>query len=336
LSIIIFFFSVEQDLPMSTGDINTSEARSSLEAGEGAGTSSADKTANKNHLAIIVAFVALYILWGATYLGMRIALQSFPPFLLAGIRFLIAGVLMFVFLLARGAVLPTRKEWLGSALIGGLLLLCGNGGVVFAEQWVSSGLSAVAVGAVPLWAALLVGLSGRWPSRPAWCGLIVGFVGLILLNLGNNFLANPLGMIVLIIAPFCWALGSVLSQRVPLPQGAMASAAQLLCGGMLLCLVGLSSGERLNRPLTLPAIWAMLFLIIGGSLVAFTAYGYLLKHVQASLATSYAYVNPVVAVALGIWLAGEQITLFGVIAIAVILGGVVLVTSGARAKKAKS
>ncbi|HLI71400.1 MAG TPA: drug/metabolite exporter YedA [Ktedonobacteraceae bacterium] len=283
----------------------------------------------QNHLAVIIALISIYILWGGTYLGMRIALQGFPPFLLAGTRNLTAGVLMFAFLRARGAPVPARKEWLGAALIGALLLIGGNAGVTFAEQWVASGLAAVAIGAVPLWAALFAGFFGRWPTRFEWYGLVLGFAGLLLLNLGHGLAStNPLGTIVLLIAPISWALGSVLSRRVPLPKGFMATAAQLLCGGALLLIIGLATGERMTRMPAPAAIWAMLFLIGGGSLIAYTAYGYLLNHVRASLATSYAYVNPVVAVGLGVWLAGEQISLIGLIAMLIILSGVVLVTLG--------
>ncbi len=283
----------------------------------------------KNRLAIIISLIALYILWGATYLGMRVALQSFPPFLLAGIRFLIAGGLMFAFLRARGAPFPTRREWLGAALIGTLLLVGGNGGVTFAEQWVASGLAAVAIGAVPLWAALFAGLFGRWPTRFEWCGLLLGFAGLVLLNLGHGLNAtSPLGVIALLIAPISWAFGSILSRRVPQPKGFMASAAQMLCGCVVLFALGLGGGERITAAPTLPAIIAMLFLIVGGSLIAYTAYGYLLSRVSAPLATSYAYVNPVVAVCLGVGFAGEQISLTGVIAMLIILSGVVLVTLG--------
>lgn len=293
------------------------------------GTTTAPISRKQNHLAIFTALISLYIIWGATYLGMREALQSFPPFLLAGIRFVISGVLMFAFLRMRKATMPTLKQWLGSAAIGALLLFGGNGGVNFAEQWVASGLAAVAIGAVPLWAALFAGLFGRWPTRLEWCGLIIGFAGLILLNLGHGLSsANPLGAIVLLIAPICWAFGSVWSQHLSLPRGAVGSAAQLLCGGVLLLIVGMGSGERITQFPTAQAIWAMLFLIICGSLVAFTAYGYLLSHVRPSLATSYAYVNPLVAVGLGVWFAGEQINLSGILAMIVILSGVVLVTMG--------
>jgi drug/metabolite transporter (DMT)-like permease len=318
---------------MSTQHVGVSQATDEVGVGDNEQTAKPGSNQQSRRLAIIVSMVALYFLWGATYLGMRIALQSFPPFLLAGIRFLIAGVLMFVFLRARGLPMPTRKEWLGAILIGMLLLVGGNGGVTFAEQWVPSGLTAVATGAVPLWAALFAGFFGRWPSRFEWCGLILGFAGLILLNLGNGLTASwTPGTIVLLFAPISWALGSILSQRVTLPKGFMATAAELLCGGIMLVVIGLGSGERITQVPTMPAIWAMLFLIFGGSLVAYTAYGYLLSHVRASLATSYAYVNPVVAVALGVWLASEQVTLTSAIAMLIILSGVVLVTV-ARGRK---
>lgn len=314
---------------MGTQHIDIPEEEDTRKESSAAHTSIQAIGERQNRLAIIVSLVSLYILWGGTYLGMRIALQSFPPFLLAGIRFLIAGALLFTFLRVRGAPMPTRKEWAGAALVGTLLLIGGNGGVTFAEQWVASGLAAVAVGAVPLWAALFAGLFGRWPTRFEWCGLVVGFAGLILLNFGHGLTsANPLGALVLLIAPISWAFGSIISQRISLPKGLMASAAELLCGGALLSLIGLGSGERITSLPTLPAVLAMLFLIAGGSLIAYTAYGYLLGHVRASLATSYAYVNPVVAVFLGVWLAGEHISLVGIIATLIILSGVVLVTVG--------
>lgn len=288
----------------------------------------------QDRLMIILSLISLYILWGTTYLAQRVALQSFPPFLLASIRFLIAGSVMFAFLRTRGLRMPTVKQWLGSAVIGTLLFLGGNGGVTFSEQWVASGLAAVAIGAVPLWVALFAGFFGRWPTRMEWCGLAVGFAGLILLNVGHGISAtNALGPLVLLISPVCWAFGSILSQHITLPEGAMASAAQLLCGGVVLLLVGLGSDERITHAPSVPAIWAMLFLVVGGSLVGFTTYGYLLSHVRPSLATSYAYVNPVVAVGLGVWFAGEHISLPGIIAMLIILSGVVLVTMGRAHKR---
>jgi drug/metabolite transporter (DMT)-like permease len=282
----------------------------------------------RKRILILLSLLSLYFLWGGTYLAMRIALQGFPPFILAGVRQLTAGVLLFLFLRLRGNALPTRKHWLTAIVVGGLLLVVGNGGVVFAEQWVSSGLAALALGAIPLWAAVFSGLFGRWPTRIEWFGLGLGFSGLVLLNLENGLHANPIGALVLLIAPISWAFGSILSQHLPSPKGLMASASQMLAGGVMLFIVGFAAGEHMTgmpgpRPLA-----AMAYLIIGGSLVAFSAYGYLLRHVRPALATSYAYVNPLVAVGLGVAVAGEQITMIGVVAMLTILSGVGLVSLG--------
>ncbi len=282
----------------------------------------------RNGLLVILSLLALYLLWGGTYLGMRIALEGFPPFILAGVRQLTAGVVLYLFLRIRKNAAPTRSQWLAAILVGGLLLVFGNGGVVFAEQWVSTGLAALALGAIPLWAALFSGLFGRWPTRIEWFGLGLGFAGIVLLNLENGLHANPLGAIFLFIAPVSWALGSILSQRLPSPKGLMASAAQMVAGGTMLFIVGFGVGERMTsipgpRPLA-----AMVYLIIGGSLVGFSAYGYLLRRVRPALATSYAYVNPLVAVGLGVALAGEHITFIGLLAMLTILPGVGLVSLG--------
>jgi drug/metabolite transporter (DMT)-like permease len=259
---------------------------------------------------------------------MRFALESFPPFLMAGIRFIIAGVLLYTFLRVRRTAAPTRKQWLGSAVIGILLLAGGNGGVSFAEQWVSSGLAAVGIAAVPLWAALFIGLMGRWPKRIEWLGLSLGFVGVILLNLTNGVWTSPIGAIALLLAPMCWALGTALSGRVALPAGLIASASQMIIGGVFLLVLGLLLGERMHSLPTVHASLSMIFLILFGSLVAFSAYGYLLRNVRPALATSYAYVNPAVAVGLGAIFAGERVTLIGVLAMIVILVGVGLVSLG--------
>jgi drug/metabolite transporter (DMT)-like permease len=298
-----------------------SETETSLAVPEGSSTL-------RKRLLIILSLLSLYFIWGGTYLAMRIALQGFPPFILAGVRQLTAGVILFLFLRLRKHESPTRKQWLTAIVVGGLLLVVGNGGVVFAEQWVSSGLAALALGAIPLWAAVFSGLFGRWPTRIEWFGLGLGFSGLVLLNLENGLHANPIGAIVLLIAPMSWALGSILSQHLPSPKGLMASASQMLAGGVMLFIVGFGTGEHMTgmpgpRPLA-----AMAYLIIGGSLVAFSAYGYLLRHVRPALATSYAYVNPLVAVSLGVALAGEQITMIGILAMLTILSGVGLVSLG--------
>lgn len=251
---------------------------------------------------------------------------------MAGLRFLIAGSTLYTFLRVRGAPAPTRAQWAASAVVGCLLLGAGNGGVTFAEQWVSSGLAAVWVATMPIWAALFGGLWGRWPNRVEWLGLMLGFVGVGLLNLEGNLRANPLGVIALTVATVCWAFGSVWSRHLSLPSGPMASATQMLAGSVFLIVLGLTTGEKITAVPATQSVLAVLYLIVFGSLIAFSAYGYLLRNTRPTLATSYAYVNPVVAVLLGIWLGSEHISAVGVVAMMVILGGVALVILG-REKK---
>lgn len=251
---------------------------------------------------------------------------------MAGIRFLIAGGILFAFMRWRGAPLPTRSQWFGSFLVGCLLLGGGNGGVTFAEQWVSSGLAAVWVATMPVWVALFGGLWGKWPSRIEWAGLGLGFAGVVILNFEGNLRANPVGAIALTIATICWAFGSVWSRHLDLPKGPMASAAQMLGGGLLLVPLGLLTGERITTIPDLGSTLAVLYLVVFGSLIAFNSYAYLLTKVRPTLATSYAYVNPMVAVLLGVLLGGEQISAAGVVAMLIILGGVALVSLGKEKK----
>jgi drug/metabolite transporter (DMT)-like permease len=187
-------------------------------------------TARRGRIRIVLSLFLLYIIWGSTYLGMRIALEGFPPFIMVGVRYLIAGVLLYTFLRIRGAPAPTRRQWAAAALVGILLLGGGNGGVAFAEQWVASGIAAVGIAAVPLWTALFVGLMGRWPTRLEWVGLCLGFLGVIFLNLEHGLWVSPIGAIALLLAPMCWALGTALSTRFSLPAGLMSSAAQMITG----------------------------------------------------------------------------------------------------------
>src|SRR5881227_548281 len=218
-----------------------------------------------NRFLVLLSLIALYFIWGSTYLGMRIALLGFPPFLMAAIRFLVAGGLLFLVLRLRGNPAPARKQWLGAAIVGTLLLAGGNGGVAFAEQWVASGLAAVGIAAVPLWTALFAGLWGRWPTGIEWLGLGVGFIGVLLLNLGNGMWANPLGAIALLLAAISWALGSAWSRHITLPPGLMSSAAQMLVGGGVLLVISLGLRERTPNLAVGQSLWAIAFLITFGS-----------------------------------------------------------------------
>ena len=297
-------------------------------ADEAPSTSAASATPTGNRWLILLSLLALYLVWGATYLAMRIALEGFPPFLMAAVRFLLAGGILYIVMRWRGTAVPTRKEWIGASVIGILLLAGGNAGVAFAEQWVATGVAAIGIAAVPLWTAFFGGLWGRWPTRLEWLGLIVGFGGIILLNIGNGVWLNPLGAVALLLAPISWALGSAWSRHIALPQGLMSSAAQMLVGGAVLLVVSLSLREHAPNLSVVPALWAIAFLVVFGSLIAFSAYGYVLRHLRPALATSYAYVNPMVAVGLGVLLAGEHLTLLEIVAILITLSGVVLVSLG--------
>jgi len=279
-------------------------------------------------LAVAVALTLVYVVWGSTYLAIRFALEGgWPPLTaVSGGRFILAGSLMYAFLRWRGHAAPTRAQWKNLAVMGALLLLLGNGMVVLAEQSVSSGLAAVAVASVPLWMALFGVIFGQRPSRIEWLGLAVGFAGVIWLNSGSSLSASPTGLVLLLIAPIGWAFGSVWSRGRDLPSPFITAAGQMLCGGVLLVAVGLLRGESFTTVPTPHGIAALAYLAVFGSIVAFTAYVWLLHHVRPVLVSSYAYVNPVIAVALGVWLAHERFTAHDVGAMVVILSGVVVIS----------
>lgn len=277
-------------------------------------------------LPLIAAFFALYVIWGSTYLVIRIGVEYWPPLLLAGIRFVIAGTLMYAFLRWRGAPAPTWAQWKAAGVIGILLLSCGNGAVSIAEHTgVASGVAALAVATVPLFTLLCGYFWGARNTRLEWAGIVLGLIGIGMLNLGSNLQSSPTGAALLVFAAAAWAFGSVWSRHLPLPQGAMASAVEMLVGGVVLLIGSAVSGERLE---SLPPVegWvALAYLIFFGSIIAFNAYMYLLKNVRPAAATSYAYVNPAVAVLLGIVFVGETIGIEEALAMAVIISAVVLI-----------
>lgn len=278
-----------------------------------------------DRLRLIASFFALYVIWGSTYLAIRFGVESWPPLMMAGVRFLIAGSLMYVWLRRHGAPAPTRAEWKGAALVGTLLLAGGNGGVTVAEQWVASGVAALGVATVPLFTLVFAQLWGQRNTRREWLGIGLGLSGMLLLNMGGNLQASPVGAVLILLAAASWALGSVWGKRLSLPAGAMAPAAEMLAGGAVLMVASQLAGERMH---TLPTAtgWAVLaYLVVFGSLIAFSAYQYLLRHVRPAAATSYAYVNPVVAVLLGMLFAGEHIGAAEWMAMGVIVCAVVLI-----------
>ena len=196
---------------------------------------------------IALALAAVYVIWGSTYLGIRFALEGgFPPFLLGGIRFLIAGGLMYAFLRWRGVPAPTRPQWRNASVMGLLLMLFGNGMVNLAEQTVSSGMTAVAVASAPLWIGIFSAIRGDKPGRMEWVGIAIGFLGVLWLNADSSLTASPVGLVALLIASLSWSFGSVWSRGRDLPSPFMSSAAQMLCGGVAMCIVGAAVGERFD------------------------------------------------------------------------------------------
>jgi drug/metabolite transporter (DMT)-like permease len=258
-------------------------------------------------------------------------MEGFPPFLLNGFRFLIAGLILILILRARGTAIATRRQWWNAARMGVLLLVGGVGLVSVAERLgVGSGVAATAVAVVPVWIALISGLFGNWPRGREWIGLAIGLAGVLVLAQEGDFQASPAGMALIALSPVIWAFGSIWGTRLDLPASSMTTAIQLLTAGVVMTAIGPLLGERIAGPPP-PVAWAALaYLAIFGSLIAFSAYIYLLKTVRPTLSTSYAYVNPVVAVALGLTLGGETITGPVLIALPLIVVSVILVAGSKR------
>jgi drug/metabolite transporter (DMT)-like permease len=285
---------------------------------------------------VVPALLACYLVWGSTYLAIRLALDSFPPFFQMGTRFLAAGGLLLAWSARRGGAWPTRAQWRNAAVVGTLMLGVGMGLVATAEQHVGSGLVAAFIAVVPILVCLWGLLVGQRPGRLDLAGMAVGLGGVLLLARGANFGGSPAAIGCMAAATLAWSLGSVLSStRLPLAPGAAGFASEMLCGGAALMLVSLVLGEQPQWPPQPHAALAWLYLVGAGSLVAFSAYLYLLGHASPALATSYAFVNPVIALLLGVGIGGESVSGAEWIACGVILGGVMLILRGkVRAKSA--
>lgn len=280
-------------------------------------------------LPLIGSLFALYIIWGSTYFVIRVGVESWPPLMMAGIRFLTAGVLLLTFLLLTGHRLPPLRPLLNAALIGVLLLAVGNGMVTVAEhQNVPSGIAAVVVATVPLFTLCFSHFFGIKTRKLEWLGIAIGLSGIVLLNSGGNLSGNPLGAVMILIGSLSWAFGSVYGSRIELPVGMMAGAIEMLAAGIVLLAASLCSGERLTTLPTLSGFMAVGYLAIFGSVIAINAYMYLIRNTSPAVATSYAYVNPVVAVLLGTTFAGEVLSPVEWLALGIIILAVVLVTLG--------
>ncbi len=274
---------------------------------------------------IIAALFCTYFIWGSTYLAIRFGIESFPPFLMAGIRFGTAGVILYIVMRSLGSPNPSWRQWLGASAVGVLLPALGNGTVCYVQQTVSSSVAALSIATAPIWMAIFSSIWGHKITVREWLGIAIGLLGVVLLNLGGSFQGNILGAFLLIFAAASWSFGSVWGKRLAMPQGLMASAAQMLAGGVALLLASAVSGEVWPQTVSIKSWAALVFLIVLGSLVAYSAYLYLLNTVRPLIASSNTFVNPVVAFAVGIWFANEHVTSIELVALAVILVGVFLV-----------
>ncbi len=274
---------------------------------------------------VLACLAATWLVWGSTYLAIKFALQSFPPFFQMGSRFLAAGAALLVWCRWRGMPWPKRAEWRNAGVVGALMLGGGMGCTALAEVSVGSGLVVAFVAVVPMLITLLRLFEGLRPRRLELAGISIGLAGVLMLTQGAGFRASPGGLVALSLACLAWSLGSVLSQRrLPLAPGAMGFASEMLCGALLLLAVAAARGEAPRLPLQPLAVAAWVYLVVFGSLVAFSAYMVLLAQAPAALASSYSFVNPVIAMLLGVAFGGERVSPYEWAALGVIVSGVLL------------
>lgn len=291
---------------------------------------------SKKGFVIAIALLSLYLFWGGTYLGMRIAIETMPPFIMAGVRFIAAGLILYPFARLRGAKRPASGEWKGAGIVGALLLLGGNGMVAWAEQTVPSGIAALIVATVPIWIILIsmLGKDRKKPGIGVAAGIVLGFSGIVVLvlqSLGNTEKGLDLaGMAVMLLASLSWSAGSMYSRKARLPESPLLSTAmQMLVGGALLFIASFFTGEwsRLDiAQISLRSYAALGYLVLFGSIIAYNAYIWLLKNADPSWVSTYAFVNPVIAVFLGWFIAGEELTVYSLAAAIIIVAAVVIIT----------
>jgi drug/metabolite transporter (DMT)-like permease len=282
---------------------------------------------------IIACLAATWFIWGSTYLGIKFALLSFPPFFQMGTRFVVAGLLLLAWARWRGQAMPTFMQWRNALIVGALMLGCSMGGAAYAEQTVASGLVVAFAAITPAVITIASLPFGIRPSRLEVFGIAIGMIGVFVLIRGTGFASSPAGLMAMTIATLGWSSGSVLSQNVfRLAQGSAGFASQMFCGGLVLLVASLLARESFHWPPQPLAAAAWVYLVMFGSIIAFSAYMTLLSSTSTTLASSYCFVNPVIGMLLGVWLGGESATVREWIAVAVIVAGVtvVVVSRGLR------
>ncbi len=288
---------------------------------------------SKQTLLIVIALFCTYFFWGSTYLAIRFGIESFPPFMLAGLRYLVAGLILYIVMRYLGYRNPTVAEWKGAAIIGVLLPAMGNGTVCFVQQTVSSSVAALSIATVPVWMAIFSTLWGHHITQREWLGIVVGLLGILLLNIGGSLHGDLSSALLLIFAAASWSFGSVWLKHLPMPQGLMGAACQMLVGGAVLMLISVYAGEAWPQTISNKSWGAMLFLVVFSSLATYSAYQWLLKNVPPLMASSNTFVNPVVAFIVGVLFANETIANNEYIALAVIIIGVVLILTSNSKKE---
>jgi drug/metabolite transporter (DMT)-like permease len=268
--------------------------------------------------------LAVYIVWGTTYFAIKVAIEGIAPFFLVGTRFVAAGVLLMGWQALRGVALPTLKQWGGAAVVGFLLLVIGNGAVSIAEHWVSSGATVALISIMPLATALWCGAFGDWPRRAEWIAIAVGGAGAAIMLLGRDLQGSIAGTLLILFGTLSWSLGTVLSRRLDIPHGPTGFGAEMLTAGVMGLAISAALGEHWTFPHVAHVWWAWGYLVVFGSLIAFSAYRFVVERVSASLAATYAYVNPPVALAVGWWLGNESFSGNVLVGLPVVLAAVAL------------
>jgi drug/metabolite transporter (DMT)-like permease len=268
--------------------------------------------------------LAVYIVWGTTYFAIKVAIEGIAPFFLVGTRFVVAGVILLGWQALRGAPMPTPRQWGGAALVGFLLLVIGNGAVSVAEHWVSSGATVALISIMPLATALWSGAFGDWPRRAEWIAIALGGAGTAIMLLGRDLQGSIIGTLLILFGTTSWSLGTVLSRKLDIPHGPTGFGAEMLSAGLMGLAISAALGEHWTIAPVAHVWWAWSYLVVFGSLIAFSAYRFVVERVSASLAATYAYVNPPVALAVGWWLGNEMFSVNVLVGLPVVLGAVAL------------
>jgi drug/metabolite transporter (DMT)-like permease len=268
--------------------------------------------------------MAVYVIWGTTYFAIKVGIAEVAPFFLVGTRFVVAGGALMLAQMLRAQRMPTLKQWRNAALLGFLLLVAGNGGVAVAERWVSSGATVALISVTPLATALWSGALGQWPRRWEWLAIGLGAVGAAVMLMGRDLHGSLPGTALILCAATCWSLGTVLSRRLDLPHGPTGFGAEMLSAGIIALLVSAALGEHWAVPSESKFWWSWGYLVVFGSLIAFSAYRYVVERVSPTLAATYAYVNPPVALFVGWWLGNESFSSNVLVGLPIVLGAVAL------------